>query len=59
MKHRSQYTSKFKHRARQIVKESGKHIACVVKELDLKPNTLYNWHQLTLNKAHSALSEQY
>lgn len=64
MKHRNQYTPEFKRRALELVKESGKSIARVAKELDIKPNTLYNWHQLGLKKAdvafnnRPALSEQ-
>lgn len=50
MKHRNQYTPEFKRRALELVKESGKSIACVAQELDIKPNTLYNWHQLALKK---------
>lgn len=58
MKYRQQYTPEFKRRALELARDSGKPLAQVAKELDLKPNTLYNWHQLALKKADAAFTNR-
>ena len=56
MKTKQQYTLEFKRRALELAQESGNPLAQIAKELDIKINTLYNWHQLALNKANAAFT---
>lgn len=50
MKHWNQYTPKFKRRALDPVKENGKSLAEAAKVFEIKHNTLYNLHQIAMNK---------
>ena len=58
MKTRQQYTPEFKRRALELARESNKPLAQIAKELDIKVNTLYNWHQLVLKKADGAFTNR-
>ena len=58
MKTRQQYMPEFKRRALGLARESNKPLAQIAKELDIKVNTLYNWHQLVLKKADAAFTNR-
>ena len=42
---RRQYTEEFKTEAVRLLKESGKTIAAVARDLGINPNLLSRWHQ--------------
>lgn len=42
-KQRNQYTDEFKTEAVRLVREAGKPIAQVARELGINPNLLYRW----------------
>ncbi|WP_025919672.1 transposase [Pectobacterium parmentieri] len=53
---RQQYTPEFKCRAVALLLESGKSVARMAQELDIKENTLYNWKKRYQDKADAAFS---
>ncbi|MBI0561884.1 transposase, partial [Pectobacterium parmentieri] len=53
---RQQYTPEFKRRAVALLLDSGKSVARMAQELDIKENTLYNWKKLYQDKADAAFS---
>ncbi|QQA77630.1 transposase [Pectobacterium parmentieri] len=55
---RQQYTPEFKRRAVALLLESGKSVARMAQELDIKENTLYNWKKLYRRRKHSTLGYQ-
>ena len=58
MKTRQQYTPEFKRRALELARQSKRPLAQITKELDIKVNTLYNWHQLALSKVDAVFSNR-
>ncbi|KAA8994542.1 transposase [Affinibrenneria salicis] len=48
---RQQYTPEFRRRAIALLPESGKSVARMAQEPDIKENTLYNWKKLYQDKA--------
>lgn len=48
---RQQYTLEFKRRAVAFLLESGKSVARIAQELNIKENTLYNWKKCYQDKA--------
>ncbi|AYH02017.1 transposase [Pectobacterium parmentieri] len=55
---RQQYTPEFKRRAVALLLDSGKSVARMAQELDIKENTLYNWKKLYRRCKHSMLGYQ-
>ncbi|HHH1744446.1 TPA: transposase [Yersinia enterocolitica] len=53
---RQLYTPEFKRRAVALLLESGKSVARMAQELDIKENILYNWKKLYQNKSDTAFS---
>ncbi|MBI0472901.1 transposase [Pectobacterium parmentieri] len=53
---RQQYTPEFKRRAVALLLDSGKSVARMAQELDIKENTLYNWKKRYQDKAGAAFS---
>ncbi|QPK20848.1 transposase [Pectobacterium parmentieri] len=53
---RQQYTPEFKRRTVALLLDSGKSVARMAQELDIKENTLYNWKKRYQDKADAAFS---